>query len=152
VRLTEEDLNAWSASMAPDAPPPEKKPATPPKAGAKPAGPPAPEGLFIPSVPNFRIVEGKLQIGMKCTLNWNGMMTDVILQATGGFRRDPEGYVFVPDKVYLGSCPVHLLPAAAGPLVAYITAHEKAPDAIRTAWAKLGSVAIDGNFLKLAVQ
>ena len=155
VHLVEAELNAWAATIA--QPVPAAKPAGPAaaaKPGAAPAKPatPTPEGFVIPAAPNFRIVDGKLQIGLKCTLNWYGLATDVTVQATGGFRREGDGYVFAPETVYLGSCPVHLLPAAAAPLVAYITAHEKAPDEIRAAWAKLNSVAIEGSSLKLAVQ
>jgi hypothetical protein len=154
VHVVEEELNAWGASIAQPVVMAKAKPAAPAKPGAAPAKPdaPVPEGFVIPSTPNFRFVDGKLQIAMKCTLNWYGMMTDVTIQATGAFRRDSEGYVFAPDTVYLGSCPVHLLPGAASPLVSYLITHEKAPDEMRAAWNKLGSVAIEGTTLKLAVQ
>lgn len=155
VHLVEEELNAWAATLAqPVVMAKPAKPAAPAKPGAAPAKPdaPVPEGFVIPSTPNFRIVDGKMQIGLKCTLNWYGMMTDVTVQATGTFRRDADGYVFAPDTFYLGSCPVHLLPAASAPLLSYLTSHEKAPDEMRAAWAKLNSVTIEGNTLKLAVQ
>ena len=47
---------------------------------------------------------------------------------------------------------MHLLPAAAGPLMSALIDKRKAPDAINSAWAKLSEVTIEGNTLKLTVQ
>jgi hypothetical protein len=150
IQVVEDELNAWSASLT--APPPDPaKPAAKPKPGDKPAAPAA-EGFLIPAKPNFRIIGDKLQIGLKCTLNFFGIATDVTVQATGGFRKDGDHFVFAPDTLYLGSCPVHMLPWASAPLVDHIIKNENIPDAIGAAWAKLTVVAIEGGSLKLAVQ
>lgn len=154
IQVVEDELNAWSASLSS---PPAKpaKPADKPKPGDKPAAKPdepAPDGFVIPAKPNFRIIGDKLQIGLKCTLNWYGYMTEVTVQATGGFRKEGDQFVFAPDTVYLGSCPLHMLPAASTPLVDHIISKEKVSDEIGAAWAKLNQVTIEGGALKLAVQ
>lgn len=163
IQVVEDELNAWADSLSSSPPAPAKpakpaKPADKPKPGDKPAAKPdepkgpVPEGFVIPAKPNFRIIGDKLQIGLKCTLNWYGLMTDVTVQATGGFRKDGDHFVFAPETVYFGSCPLHMLPAASAPLVAHIISKEKVPDEISAAWAKLNEVAIVGGTLKLAVQ
>ena len=169
VVVVEDELNAWAASAAAPAPaakPGAPKPKTPekPKPAAKasekpkPAddkaedSKPAPEGFIIPYAPNFKVVEDKLQIGVKCTLNWYGLTYDTIVLATGSFGKSGDQVVFVPEKVYLGSCPVHLLPAVSGLLMSQIIAKEKVPDEIRTAWTKLTAATIEGGTVKLTVQ
>src|SRR5688572_20447142 len=70
IELTEEELNAWSAATFGDT-----------AKAAAPAGAPAPggaanpgyDGIFNPGVPNFKIVQGNLQIVTKCVLNWYGV-------------------------------------------------------------------------------
>ena len=106
----------------------------------------------MPSAPNFRIIGDRLQIGMKCTLNWAGMTYDVTVQATGVFRKAGDGFEFAADKVYLGSCPLHLLPAASGFLISSLTAKQKISDDLRVALTKLTALTVEGGALKLAVQ
>ncbi|MBL9214877.1 MAG: hypothetical protein JNG83_05330 [Opitutaceae bacterium] len=146
VQVVEDELNAWGATLKV-----QDVGGGTPKAGA-PEPAKAPEGIFIPGKPNFRIVDGKIQVGLKCTLNWYGVMKDVTVQATGVIVRSGERFVFKPETVYLGSCPLHLLPAVPGWLVNHLTDREKIPDDVRAAWAKLSDVAIEGGALKLSVQ
>ncbi|MDD3180618.1 MAG: hypothetical protein PHQ04_09730 [Opitutaceae bacterium] len=149
VAFTEDELNAWVATWS--SPPT----ATSPAPAAKPGEPPAPaatsQGLFVPSTPNFRIHDGKLQVGMKCKVNLAalGFTQDVIVQADGGFKKEGDRFVFAPDAVYLGSCPVQRLVGVAGPLVSRLSALFPVPDDIKTAWGKLTDVAVDGSALKL---
>jgi hypothetical protein len=171
VVLVEDELNAWAASATAAAPSakPAAKPAAPPKPGApKPAPKPADKdktaddkadeaklasaGFIIPYAPNFRVVGDQLQIGLKCTLNWFGLTYDTTVIATGSFGKSGDEVVFVPDKVYLGSCPVHFLPAISGVLMSQIVAHEKVSDEVRTAWAKLTVVTIENGTVKFTVQ
>ena len=153
VQLSEDELNAWAAKLGTPPPPlPGKTPAPGAPAKAPVASAPAPQGIFIPGPPNFRLVDGKLQIGLKCILNWYGVTHEVIVLATGGVTKSGDQFMFTPETVYLGSCPLHLLPSVAAPFVAHIIDREKIPDDIRAAWAKLTNVTIDGNALKLAVQ
>lgn len=141
IVVVEDELNAWAASM--------RKPSAPKKEGQE---APAAEGILIPDVPNFRFVENKLQIGLKCTLNWYGLARDVTVQAVGDFRKSGSEFVFVPDKIYLGSCPVHLIPGVSGLLVSQLITRSNIPDEIRAAWAQLGAVSIEGDTLTLAGQ
>ena len=150
VQFVEDELNAWAATLA-DPSTSSSAPAKALKPGEKPAKP-VPEGFVIPAKPNFRIHDGKLQIGTQCTLNWYGLMTDVTVQATGVLQKDGDMFVFVPESIYLGSCPLHYLPMVPGLLLSHLTSNERVADDIRAAWAKLTDARIDGSVLKLAGQ
>jgi hypothetical protein len=145
LELVEDELNAWAATLA--APAPAAKPGAPADAAK-----PAVDGIFNPGRPNFRVVDGKLQIGAKCVLNWYGVTHEVTIKTTGTFTKSGDSVVYVPETVYLGSCPVHLLPALAGPLAGHLISRVKVPDDVRAGWAKLDSVTIDGTKLMLVAQ
>jgi hypothetical protein len=152
VVLVEEELNAWAASAFSGA---AAKPAGPAKKDAAPApgaAAPALDGIFNPGNPNFKIANGKLQIGTKVILNWYGLTKEVMLVTTGDLVKSGDKFVYSAHTLYLGSCPIHLLPAAAGPLMSTLFDKKKAPDAINSAWAKLSDATIEGNTLKLTVQ
>jgi hypothetical protein len=161
-QVSEDELNAWATAGG--TPPPPPKPAAKPADKGKPAKPaeaPKPEekaaaadaaGFIIPSTPNFRVVGDKLQIGMKCTLNYFGLTHDVVVLTTGDFRKAGDQVVFVPVTVHFGSCPLHMLPAASNALANYLLSKQKFTDEMRLAWTKVGSVTIEGGLLKFAVQ
>lgn len=146
VQLVEDELNAWAATLGGAAPGEAAKAAKP----GDQAGQPAPTGFVIPAKPNFRLVDGKIQIGMQCTLNWFGLMTDVTVQATGVLSKEGDVFAFVPETVFLGSCPLHFLPLLSTRFVSLISDNEKVPDEVRAAWAKLTEARIEGSTLKLA--
>jgi hypothetical protein len=146
LSLVEEELNAWGNTIA--VPMTAKAPGTPPGEAAKPAV----DGIFNPGKPNFRIVGDKLQIGAKCVLNWYGLTREVTVITTGTFAKSGDTVVYQPETIYLGSCPLHLLPALGGPLVSHLISREKIPDEVRAGWAKLDSVTIEGGALKLVAQ
>ncbi|MFZ5496043.1 MAG: hypothetical protein ACOZE5_12010 [Verrucomicrobiota bacterium] len=152
IELVEDELNAWANSVfgAPAAPA-----APPPKAGAPaPAAtaPAADGGIFQPGKPNFKIADGKLRIGFKCFVNWFGVGQEVFVVLAGGIRRSGDRFVFSADTVYLGSCPLHLLPVVPGPLVRHLLGKKPVSDELRSAWAKLADVTIEGSTLKLTMQ
>lgn len=149
VDLVEEELNAWANTLAAPAPA-----APAPKAGAPAAEPakPAGDGIFNPGKPNFRVVDGKLQITAKCVLNWYGLAKEVTVITTGDFTKSGDTVVYAPATLYLGSCPVHMIPSLANPLMSHLIAREKVPDEVRAAWAKLDSVTIDKGTLKFVAQ
>src|SRR5262249_7618025 len=151
IQVIEEELNAWTGTLAGAAAPPPPKPGAKPPAADKKEGP-APEGILIPGRPNFRLAKGKVQVGLNCTLHWDGMMKDVTVGTSGTFQKSGGQVVYAPETFYLGSCPVHLLPAAAGPLLSQLVTREKVPDDIKAAWAKLGDATVDEHTLKLTVQ
>lgn len=152
VQVNEDELNSWlTASIKLDAPP-----AAPgaPKGGTPPpsSSGPAPDAIFIPSKPNFKIASDRLQVGMNCTLNWYGVMTDVTLQSTGVFTRDGDHFVYTPVTMYLGSCPLHYLPGVAPLLMSHLFSKGKVPDEFRDAWYKLNDVTVSGTSLKLVAS
>jgi hypothetical protein len=147
VQFSEDELNAWSAAGG--TAPKSAKAAEAPKADDK-AAPAA--GFITPAAPNFRVVGDKLQIGLKCTLNYFGLTYEVVVQATSDFRKSGDQVVFVPATVHFGSCPLHMLPAAAGALVNYLQSKQKFSDEMSLAWTKLTAVTIEGGLLKLAVE
>ncbi|HVT72314.1 MAG TPA: hypothetical protein VHD61_04205 [Lacunisphaera sp.] len=164
VTVVEDELNAWASSLA--APPAPKAAAPAPKGKdkAKPAekpkeeapkdaaAKPPPEGFVIPGTLNFKIVDDQVQVGLKCTLNWYGMTYDTTVVALGTFRPSGDSIVFKPGKLYLGSCPLHLLPALPNLLVSGITSKVKISDELRVALSKLKSVTIEKGAMTLAVQ
>ncbi|MDI1249282.1 MAG: hypothetical protein PSV13_10505 [Lacunisphaera sp.] len=150
ITVVEDEMNAWAATLSAPA---AAKPGTKPAPAAKPdEAKPAPEGLIIPYAPNFKVVGDKLQIGFKCTLNWYGLTYDTTVIATGVFGRSGDQVAFVPEKFYLGSCPMHLLPGLSGLIGSYVISKEKVPDEVRTAWTKLADVTIEGGAVKFSVQ
>jgi hypothetical protein len=133
VSLTEDELNTVFSTPA----------AKPPAA--------APGGLIAPGTPNFRLVEGRLQIAVPCTLDVYGFKQDVLVTAVGGFRKGGDGFVFQPDAFYLGSLAVSRLPMAESFVTGRIIAAESIPDDLAAAWKKLSDVSVDGNTLKLTM-
>jgi hypothetical protein len=148
ISVVEDELNAWAISTfgADKAPP---KPGAP---GAKPDAGATDNSIFQPGTPNFKIAEGKMQIGFKCILNWYGLTHEVMVVATGGFVRSGDRFVYQPDSFHLGSCPLHLLPSIAEPMLDHLIGKKKIPDELRSAWVKVDDVSIEGNTLKLAIQ
>ena len=127
--------------------PPAGAPATPP------ATPPAPGGFIQFGTPNFRIADGVLQIGNEGELDVDmlGIKRPLILQASGRFVKQAGGFAFVPDQLYVGSCPMHKLPGVAEFLLARVLANEKIPEDIAAAWKKLAAVSIEGRSLRLTM-
>ncbi len=158
VLLTEEELNAWAASINSSAPAaPAPKPAA--KPGAKPApakeekpaeAPPA--GFFTAGPVVYRLVGNQLQAAAKCTLNYFGLVTEVQVIATGGFARKDNHVVFVPEKLYFGSCPLHKLPVLAGLVVPRIYASQKVSDELAAAWEKVTEVSVEKDLLKVSTS
>lgn len=151
VELTEDELNAWSTATF-GATPAAPKPAAKGAEGAPAANQPAYDGIFNPGTPNFKLVNGNLQIGLKCVLNWYGLTHEVIVLTTGTLARSGDDVVFVPQTFYLGSCPVHLIPGAAAPLANHLLGKKKIPDEIKSAWAKVSDATIEGPALKLTME
>ncbi|WP_438482210.1 hypothetical protein [Oleiharenicola lentus] len=138
VEVVEDELNAWAGSL-----------------GAQPVveGKEAPsDGLIIPGRPNFRVIGEQLQIGVPVTLDYFGTTFDTVVIATGRFEKSGGNVVFKADKVYLGSCPLHLIPGAGGLLVSNLISKAKTSDELRSAWAKVDGVTIAQGTIQIAVQ
>ena len=150
VELSEDELNAWSTATF-GAP---AKPAAAPAKGAPgaPAADAGYEGIFNPGTPNFKISHGNIQIGTKCVLNWYGVTQEVTVLTIGNFAHQGDDVVFVPQQMYLGSCPLHLIPKLGNPLMEHLVSKKKVPDEIKSAWAKVRTATIEGNTLKLSME
>lgn len=145
VTLTEDELN----TLQPPTPPPGAPKAADPKAPAGAA--PVADGLFAPGPVNFRIHDGSFQVAVPVAVNVLGASTEVIVQTRGKFVKSGEGFVLEPETFYAGSCPLQRLPFLSGLVRDKILLAQPIPDDLRTAWAKLANVSIEGNALKLTM-
>lgn len=147
VSFTEDELNALAALP----------PAAIANPGAEGQNPPAPaktadagETIAAGQV-NFRLREGRMQIAVPVTLNVFGLSPQVIVQAQGGFVKEANGFVFVPETFHVGSLPVQRLPMAERYVRERFLQPTSIPDDVRATWAKLANVSIEGNTLKLTL-
>ncbi|HVU18736.1 MAG TPA: hypothetical protein VHD32_17665 [Candidatus Didemnitutus sp.] len=159
--FSEEELNAFAATLDPaiaedkpsdkDKKPAPAKPAKPGEA-AKPADAKPNGEFFTANGVNFRILKNdKLQISLKCGINYYGIGTDAFVLATGSFMRSGNGYVFDADTFYFGSCPLHKLPVGEAFITARILNALKLPDNVRT-WDKITSIRIEAGQLKITTS
>ncbi|MBA4138019.1 MAG: hypothetical protein C0518_11935 [Opitutus sp.] len=146
VIANEEELNAWAASIS--APTGVARPVAPGAPAPAPAG-----GDFLSaSGLNFRLEGERMHVGQKVLLNYFGLAKEVVMQAEGGFTRTGDGFAFQPERLYLGSCPLHALPGASGALAKALVAKQNVPDDFRAAWAKITALAVEGGLLKVTTQ
>ncbi|MBW8782211.1 MAG: hypothetical protein JF599_10045 [Verrucomicrobia bacterium] len=152
ITFTEDELNAWMASVMPKAA--VKPPAA--KAPAGKAAPAAPKtdgstAFVVPDQPNFRIRDGVLQVGVPATVNVFGASLPLIVQTRGHFEHGQESFVFKADELYIGSLPAHRIPGLTGWITRRAVAEQDIPDDLRAAWRKLSLVAVEGNVLHLSL-
>jgi len=136
------------------------------KPSSKPAATPAPaiaaapeelppEELITPSVPNFRIRDGVVQIGLQSTINPLGYVFPVVVQARGGFVKQDDVFVYVPETVMIGSFPLHRFPHATEYLMKFLTEKattgEAMPTELLAAWKKVKNVTVDGKVIKVTI-
>lgn len=159
ISLTEDELNTWFANGNPSQKTPAKAPApkAPPSSaksdkngGAQNAEQPA--DLITWSELNFRIHDNLLQIGLPSTINLNliAMSLPVIIQSDGDFEKRGDLEVYVPNKVLIGSLPLHRFPGVTEYLVK--RALSSVPEDALNAWKKVTAAAIENKTLKLTVQ
>jgi hypothetical protein len=141
VSVTEDEINNLIGASA--------TPAAPAKPGATPPPAPSAEGALTFGTPNFRIDGGALQIAAPVTVNAAGLK--LIVQARGGFVKSGDRFVFAPDTLYVGSCPVQRLPFLAGYVRSQFAAAQAVPEDLAAAWPKLANVAIEGKTLTLTM-
>ena len=114
---------------------------------------PAPTtGFMTPGLPNFRIREGVMQIGVPIQLNALELQQKVILQMRGGFRKDAETVVFAPGELFVGSLPLEHVPAAKDALLKYLFAKAAVPEELVNAWRNVSDATIDGSILRLTAR
>ncbi len=101
--------------------------------------------------PNVRIRDGAMQVAVPITVHALDLGLKLVAQARGGFEKNGEKFVYRPEELYLGSCPIGRLPFVASYVREKLIDADSIPDDLRGAWAKLASVAIDGSALKLTM-
>jgi hypothetical protein len=107
------------------------------------------DALLTPGTVNFRIEGGQVQVGVP--VNVNLLDATVIIQATGGFVKKGDTFVFAPKVFRVGSCAVDRLPMVEGLIMGRLFAAQGVPKELTDAWAKLANVSVDGKTLKLAM-
>ncbi len=139
VTVNEDELNSWAAAEF--------------KTAAAPAGAPAAGGgkFLTAQHPNFRIVDGVVQIGYVCRIDYFGLGADVQVQARGKFAKSGGGFEFDADEFYIGSCPLHKLIGLGVPVISKLSSLHPAKEEMKTAWARLSEVTLEGRTLKLTM-
>jgi hypothetical protein len=137
------------------------KPAKPGKPGSKPvAAAPAltptpdeqaPTDLITPSVLNFRIRDGVVQVGLPTTIATMGYTFPVVAQMKGTFAKQGDGFIFVPETVMIGSLPLHRFPHATEYMMQRAMTSDALSPEIMAAWKKLKNVEVDGKTIKLTI-
>jgi len=155
VTVTEDEINSLIGGPAtpPAATPPAKAgdKKAPEKKDDKAAAAASGEMLATGS-PNVRLHDGKMQVCVPVSVNVLGVGQTVTFQARGDFEKRGDVFVFTPDQLYLGSCPVQRLPFLQGFVVKKFLESQPIPEDIATSWRKLASVSVEGSTLKLAMQ
>ena len=147
ISFSEEELNAWIASVVPQAPSVSTA-----KPGATANDKQAANAPFVAmDRPNFRIHDDVLQMGLPTTISALGFSLPVIMQTHGHFTHGQNGYVFVADELYVGSLPTQLIPGLRDLIVNRLMDAEDIPADLRAAWGRLSLVAVEGNQLHLSL-
>lgn len=154
ITFTEEELNAWFSAGAPAQAKPGAKPAAPkaPAPGGKaPEADAAPEEVMVVSVPNFRIQDNALQVGVPTTFNLLTLQLPVVVQTRGTFTKQGDIFMYDPSSVMVGSLPLHRIPGATAYLMKRAMSAQVLPEEGLAAWRKLSNVTVEGRVLKLTI-
>jgi hypothetical protein len=146
ISVIEDELNAQAGPATAFAPP--ANPAAAKKAADEAA---ASDQTIVIGTPNFRIREGKFQIGVPVTLNvsYIGFTEKVVVQTRGGFEKQGDAFVYQPDTFYVGCLPVQRIPILSRYARDQFLNSQPIPDEIKASWMKLASVSVEGNVLNL---
>jgi hypothetical protein len=79
------------------------------------------------------------------------MSEKVVVQTRGGFAKQGDIFVYEPRDFYIGSLPITRLPMVSKYAREKFLNSQAIPDDIKTAWAKLVHVSVEGNVLKLTM-
>ena len=140
VSLVEDELNIAAMPPTPTAAP-----------GKAPALAPEPTEFLSSGALNFRIRDDALQISLPVRVKYAlvGLDTTFLVQTRGTFTRQGETFVYVPETIYLGSCPIQRLPMMSGLVMKKFLGAQRFPADVVAAWEKLAEVSIEGATLKL---
>lgn len=99
-------------------------------------------------LPLCRISGSDMQLGLEFRCMRGKDEKTVVAQAHGHFEKQGDRQVFVPTRVYLGSCP---LPGPLGAmLVDKLGAAYPVPDAVAASWKAVTNAKVEENQLKLS--
>jgi len=133
-----------AAAPAPTPHEPEPKSAPPP--------PPAIIGTgYTAGAPNFRIRDGLLQIGVPVKVDVFGLEISVLVQTQGTFVKSGGTFVYEPETIWVGSCPIDRVAVARDFVVKKVLNPQPVPDDIQNAWSKLAGVSVVGSVLRLTM-
>lgn len=108
--------------------------------------------VVTPGIPNFRIRDNVMQIGVPLDLSLYEMEHKIILQTRGSFAKVGDAVVFQPAQLYVGSCPLERLPAVRDFVVSKIFAKAKLPEEAVAAWQNVSDATIEGSALRLTAR
>jgi hypothetical protein len=145
ISLNDDELNA----VIP--PPVPEKPAPTPAKGAPPAPVEPPPSGFVVGTPNFHLLTDELQIAVPCTLNVLGTSQQVMVIATGQFKKEDDVIYFAPNKFYVGSLDITRLPGIPAMVTDKLLGGQGIPVDLVDAWAKLSDVTVEPNTLRLTM-
>ena len=137
ISLAEEELNLLFAAPAP-------APGEKPRAAEVPVG-----GIFAVGEPNVRIADGLIQVAAPVRLAMPDLGLKFIVQIRGRMVKKPEGFVFEPTEMYLGSCPLSVIPFVSGMIRSRVGTVDVVPAELRANWARLVEASIEGRLLRL---
>lgn len=140
ITVTEEEINSLIAPVAAAPAQGEKKEGDAAAASSE---------YFKTGTPVVRVREGVLQIGLPVTVDLLG--TKLIAQAQGSLVKQGDIFVFEPQTMYLGSCPVNRVPYLSGLVREKVLNAYPVPEDIKQAWGKLASATVDGKTVKLTM-
>jgi hypothetical protein len=142
VVLNEDELN--TLVMPPNLPPQPKKMELP--------QPEQDPDMIVPGLPNFRVRDNVMQIGVPVELNAYEMKHKIVLQTRGAFAKSGESVIFQPADLYIGSCPLGRLPAVRDFVVKKIFQKSELPDDVVAAWKNVADATIEGSTLRLTAR
>lgn len=150
VTVTEDEINSFVTQPPKPAAAPAPKAKAGEKAAPAPAAPAAADGLTVGGA-NFRIRDGVVQLAVPVTVGFLGLDQKVTVLTRGTFAKKGETFAFVPETLYVGSCPMQRLPFATGYVAGKFLNTQALPEDIAAVWPKLTEVSVDGSTLKLAM-
>ena len=99
--------------------------------------------------PNVRIADGLIQVAAPVRLAMPDLGLKFIVQIRGRMVKKSEGFVFEPTEMYLGSCPLSVIPFVSGMIRSRVGTVDVVPAELRANWARLVEASIEGRLLRL---
>ena len=88
---------------------------------------------------NARIHDGMIQFAAPLNLNVFTIMGTLVVQADGAFVKRGGTFVYEPDTLYVGGCPVGRIPFAKDYVMGKVLFAKPISDDLAAAWSKLVS-------------